>query len=491
MSMIVSSIGQGLLWAVLGVALFLTFRILNFPDMTVEGTFPLGAATAVAAISHGVSPLLATALAFLTGALAGLVTGLLYTKGKIPILLAGILVMTACLSINLRIMGGANISLLGKQTVFSNHFLELLPKYFDSVTVGLIIIVVVTAALILFLQTELGQAFIATGDNPIMANSLGINTDNMTIMGLMVSNGLIGMGGAFIAQNNGYADVNMGIGIIVIALASIIIGEVVFGELTLNQRLVAVTLGSILYRFVLLIVLQLGFSTNDLNLLSAVILAICLMLPKLSALLGLDHIISKGGQQSMVQNKPLLSLKEVVAYVNPNTPAQTALLNQLNLEIFEGDFITVIGPNGGAGKSTLFNTIAGSIPVGSGQLLHHGRNIAKENVVKRSQFISRVFQDPKMGTAPRMTVAENLNLAAKRGDSRTLKLRGLKKKRQLFKKLTASMNNGLADKLDVATENLSGGQRQALSFLMAIIKRLSCSYLTNIPLHLILKPVHS
>ncbi|KRL97802.1 ABC transporter permease [Liquorilactobacillus satsumensis DSM 16230 = JCM 12392] len=292
--MIVSSIGQGLLWAVLGVALFLTFRILNFPDMTVEGTFPLGAATAVAAISHGVSPLLATALAFLTGALAGLVTGLLYTKGKIPILLAGILVMTACLSINLRIMGGANISLLGKQTVFSNHFLELLPKYFDSVTVGLIIIVVVTAALILFLQTELGQAFIATGDNPIMANSLGINTDNMTIMGLMVSNGLIGMGGAFIAQNNGYADVNMGIGIIVIALASIIIGEVVFGELTLNQRLVAVTLGSILYRFVLLIVLQLGFSTNDLNLLSAVILAICLMLPKLSALLGLDHIISKG-----------------------------------------------------------------------------------------------------------------------------------------------------------------------------------------------------
>lgn len=295
MSMIVSSIGQGLLWAVLGVALFLTFRILNFPDMTVEGTFPLGAATAVAAISHGVSPLLATALAFLTGALAGLVTGLLYTKGKIPILLAGILVMTACLSINLRIMGGANISLLGKQTVFSNHFLELLPKYFDSVTVGLIIIVVVTAALILFLQTELGQAFIATGDNPIMANSLGINTDNMTIMGLMVSNGLIGMGGAFIAQNNGYADVNMGIGIIVIALASIIIGEVVFGELTLNQRLVAVTLGSILYRFVLLIVLQLGFSTNDLNLLSAVILAICLMLPKLSALLGLDHIISKGG----------------------------------------------------------------------------------------------------------------------------------------------------------------------------------------------------
>ncbi|KRL05710.1 ABC transporter permease [Liquorilactobacillus oeni DSM 19972] len=293
--MIVSSIGQGLLWAVLGVALFLTFRILNFPDMTVEGTFPLGAATAVTAISHGLSPLIATFLAFLAGGFAGLITGLLYTKGKIPILLAGILVMTACLSINLRIMGGANISLLGKQTVFSNHFLESLPKYFDSVFIGFIIISIITILLVLFLQTELGQAFIATGDNPVMARSLGINTDNMTIMGLMVSNGLIGMGGAFIAQSNGYADVNMGIGIIVIALASIIIGEVVFGELTLNQRLIAVTLGSILYRFVLLTVLQLGFSTNDLNLLSALILAICLMLPKLSALLGLDHVIQKGG----------------------------------------------------------------------------------------------------------------------------------------------------------------------------------------------------
>ncbi|WP_057745810.1 ABC transporter permease [Liquorilactobacillus capillatus] len=294
MSMIVSGIGQGLLWAILGVALFLTFRILNFPDMTVEGTFPLGAATAVTAISHGVSPLLATGLAFITGALAGLITGLLYTKGKIPILLAGILVMTACLSINLRIMGGANVSLLGKKTIFSSHFLQSLPKYFDSVFVGLLMIVIVTTLLILFLQTDLGQAFIVTGDNPVMARSFGINTDNMTIMGLMLSNGLIGLGGALISQNNGYADINMGIGIIVIALASIIIGEVVFGELTLNQRLVAVALGSILYRFVLLIVLQLGFSTNDLNLLSAIILALCLMLPSLSKTLKLTHVFPKG-----------------------------------------------------------------------------------------------------------------------------------------------------------------------------------------------------
>ena len=294
MSVMVSTIGQGLLWAVLGVGLFLTFRILDFADMTVEGTFPLGAATCVAAISNGMSPIVATLLAFIVGSLAGLITGLLYTKGHIPILLAGILVMTACYSVNLRIMGRANVSLLGKATLFKNHFLESLPQYFDSVVLGTIVMVVVTSIVIYFLQTQLGQGFIATGDNQTMARSLGINTDNMKIMGLMVSNGLIAFGGALVAQNNGYADVNMGIGIIVIALASIIIGEVAFGDLTLNQRLVAVTLGSILYRFVLLIVLKLGFNANDLNLLSAIVLALCMMLPVFKQAFNFKHILKRG-----------------------------------------------------------------------------------------------------------------------------------------------------------------------------------------------------
>jgi len=294
MSLAVSAIGQGLLWAVLGVGLFLTFRILDFADMTVEGTFPLGAATAVAAISNGMNPLLATLLAFVIGALAGLITGLLYTKGHIPILLAGILVMTACYSVNLRIMGRANVSLLGKSTLFKNHLLAALPQYFDSVVLGTIVMVVITTIVIYFLQTELGQGFIATGDNQTMARSLGINTDNMKIMGLMVSNGLIAFGGALVAQNNGYADVNMGIGIIVIALASIIIGEVAFGDLPLNQRLVAVTLGSILYRFVLLLVLKLGFSANDPNLISAIILALCMMLPVFKNVLNFKHILKRG-----------------------------------------------------------------------------------------------------------------------------------------------------------------------------------------------------
>lgn len=293
MNLIVSAIGQGLLWALLGLGLYLTFRILDFCDMTVEGTFPLGAATAVTAITNGVNPFLATLLAVLAGMVAGLVTGLLYTKGKIPSLLAGILTMTAIYSVNLRIMGKSNISLLGQPTLF-NGALRSLPQYFDSVTLGFLVIAIVTILMVLFLATDYGQAFIATGDNPTMAKSLGIHTDKMVIVGLMISNGMVGLCGALIAQNNGYADINMGIGTIVIALASIIIGEVAFGELTLNQRLVAVTLGSIIYRIILLAVLQLGFSANDLNLISSVVLAICMMIPQFEQQLNIKKPILKG-----------------------------------------------------------------------------------------------------------------------------------------------------------------------------------------------------
>lgn len=294
MNLIVSAIGQGLLWALLGLALYLTFRILDFCDMTVEGTFPLGAATAVTAISHGMNPYLATLLAVLTGMAAGLVTGLLYTKGKIPSLLAGILTMTAAYSVNLRIMGKSNISLLGQQTIFSSQFLKSLPQYFDSVFVGLVTVIIITLLLVFFLDTDYGQAFIVTGDNLTMAKSLGIKTDTMIIVGLMISNGMVGLCGALIAQNNGYADINMGIGTIVIALASIIIGEVAFGELTLSQRLMAVSLGSIIYRLILLAVLQLGFSANDLNLISSIVLALAMMIPRLDSLLNVAHPILKG-----------------------------------------------------------------------------------------------------------------------------------------------------------------------------------------------------
>ena len=292
MNLIVSAIGQGFLWGLLGLGLFLSFRIMNTTDMTVEGTFPLGAAVSVSLIVQGTNPFLATLAAFVAGALAGLVTALLITKGKIPSLLAGILTMTGIYSIDLMVMGKSNVSLLGKKTIYSLAFLQKLPQYFDSVVAGTILMVLVTCDLIWFLSTDFGQAFIATGDNPQMAKSQGISPQQMTVAGLMISNGLVGLCGAGVAQSNG--DVNMGMGTIVIALASIIISEVVFRNLGLASRLFAVSLGSIIYRLLLLAVLQVGLSSNNLNLISSLVLAACMMLPQVEEKLRLKQTFMKG-----------------------------------------------------------------------------------------------------------------------------------------------------------------------------------------------------
>lgn len=277
--MIISSISQGLLWGILGLGIYLTFRILNFPDMTTEGSFPLGGAVAVTLMNMEVHPLLATLAGALAGCLAGLATGLLYTKGKIPTLLAGILVMTSCNSLMLMIMGRANLGLLDIQTLQ-----DLLPFSKDSnlIILGLMAVLFVIAGLIYFLHTKLGQAYIATGDNRDMAKSFGIHTDRMEVMGLVVSNGLIALAGALVSQQDGYADVSKGIGVIVIGLASIIIGEVLFSTgLTLLERLIAIVIGSILYQFLIAAVIALGFNTNYLKLFSALVLALCLMVPVL------------------------------------------------------------------------------------------------------------------------------------------------------------------------------------------------------------------
>ncbi len=247
--------------------------------MTTEGSFPLGGAVAVTLMNMEIHPLLATLAGALAGCLAGLATGLLYTKGKIPTLLAGILVMTSCNSLMLMIMGRANLGLLDIQTLQ-----DLLPFSKDSnlLILGLLAVLLVIAGLIYFLYTKLGQAYIATGDNRDMAKSFGIHTDRMEVMGLVVSNGLIALAGALVSQQDGYADVSKGIGVIVIGLASIIIGEVLFSTgLTLLERLIAIVIGSILYQFLIAAVIALGFNTNYLKLFSALVLAICLMVPVL------------------------------------------------------------------------------------------------------------------------------------------------------------------------------------------------------------------
>ena len=285
--MIVSAISQGMLWAILGLGIFMTYRILDFPDMTTEGSFPLGAAVCVTAITHGVAPILATLLGVGAGMVAGLITGLLYTKGKIPVILAGILVMSGLNSVILFVMRTPNLSLLNHPILQDSFHRFGLPDYFDTVLLGFISLGILIAVLLFFFNTDLGQGYIATGDNETMARSLGIKTDRMKILGLTLSNGVIALSGALIAQNDGYADVNKGIGVIVIGLASIIIGEVIFQELTLAERLIAIVVGSIIYQLLILVVIKLGFDTPYLKLFSAIILAICLMIPQLKKALNL------------------------------------------------------------------------------------------------------------------------------------------------------------------------------------------------------------
>lgn len=285
--MIISSIGQGLLWGILGLGIFMTYRILDFPDMTTEGSFPLGGAVCVTAIVHGIPPFLATLLGVLAGMCAGFMTSLLYTKGKIPVILAGILVMSGLNSVMLFVMQTPNLSLRNQPRI-QDFFTNMnLPAHYDIVIVGLLAVSIIIGLLLFFFNTELGQAYIATGDNESMARSIGINTNRMKILGLTLSNGVIALSGALVSQNDGYADVSKGIGVIVIGLASIIIGEVLFGELSFSGRLVAIIIGSVIYQLLILLVIKLGFDTTYLKIFSAIVLAICLMIPQLKKSLKL------------------------------------------------------------------------------------------------------------------------------------------------------------------------------------------------------------
>ena len=278
--LLISTIAQGLQWSILALGVFLTFRVLDIADLSVEGSFPLGAAVAATAISQGLGITLTLILATIAGCLAGAVTGFLTTKLRIPALLAGILTMIGLYSINLHVMGKANISLLQDETLFT--WLEHVTGW-SAVTVacliGFVVMAVVVNIIYWFFGTELGTAIRATGFNAQMARAQGINTNVMIVLGLVISNALVALSGAVIAQNNGFADVGMGVGTIVIGLASVIIGEVIIGNSSFKHYLVAVVMGSIIYRLVIALVLEMGMPPNDLKLFTAVLVAIALSLP--------------------------------------------------------------------------------------------------------------------------------------------------------------------------------------------------------------------
>ena len=272
----------GLIFALVALGVLISFRILNFPDLSVDGTFPLGGAVAAILISKGSNPFLATAAATAAGALAGLATGLLNVRLKIMDLLAGILMMTALYSINLRIMGRPNVPLIAEPTVFTRLMPGVAPDYIERVFILVAVVLASKLLLDAYLATQRGLAMRATGVNPRMASAQGINTDQAKLTGLAISNALVSLGGALFAQTQGGSDISMGIGTIVIGLAAVIIGENVLPARRMFWTTLAVVVGALLYRFFIALALNsdwIGLQSQDLNLIASTLVTVVLVLP--------------------------------------------------------------------------------------------------------------------------------------------------------------------------------------------------------------------
>ena len=270
--MLQATIEQSLIFAIMVLGVYISFRILNFPDMTVDGTFPLGAAISAKLLTLGVNPYLTLLVALIAGAAAGAITGLIHVKLKVKDLLAGILVMTALYSVNLRVMGKSNIPLFEEDNIFNNEY---------SMMITIVVLILISKFLLDYLlKTKFGFALKALGDNENLIVSLGLNEEKYKIYGLMIANAFVAFSGAVLAQYQGFADVGMGTGIIVIGLASIIIGDTLFGKRRRLAGTTIVIIGSILYRGVIAVTLSMGMDASDLKLITSVIVIIILWIQK-------------------------------------------------------------------------------------------------------------------------------------------------------------------------------------------------------------------
>ncbi len=290
----IGAVEQGCVYGLMVLGVYLTFRVLDFPDLTVDGSLPLGAAVSSVAVTAGVNPYVSLAFAALAGFCAGAVTGILNTKFKILHLLASILTMIALYSINIRIMGRPNLTLLGKDTVLDVLTGTGLPAFLAAPILFGLFSMIAVAALIWFLNTEMGQATLATGDNPRMITSLGVNTHFIIIFGVGLSNALVALSGALVAQNQGAADVNMGVGTIVAGLASVIIGETLLGKGGVARPIIAALVGSIVYRLAIAFALdfrvgELAVTPSDLNLITAIVVVLALTAPQLKEKFAKSH----------------------------------------------------------------------------------------------------------------------------------------------------------------------------------------------------------
>lgn len=291
-SAIPGALAQGLIWGIMAIGVYITFRVLDFADLTVDGTLATGGAVLVITMMNGMNVYVALLLSFIAGCVAGLVTGVLNTLLGIPPILAGILTQLALYSVNLRILGKSNQAL----SIYKYHVLASMTDITKAIIIVAIFVVAIIAILYWFFDTELGHSIRATGCNQNMSRANGINIKFTKIVALILSNGLVALAGGLLSQYQGFADVNMGRGAIVIGLAAVIIGEVIFGKIFKNfaLRLLAVAFGGIIYYIVMQFVINLGLNTDDLKLLTAVIVAIFLGIPYIKSQYAQKHIKSKG-----------------------------------------------------------------------------------------------------------------------------------------------------------------------------------------------------
>ena len=474
-NILIDILNEGLMYALLAMGMYITYSILDFPDLSVDGTFPLGAVLSGVLIIQGVDPWLCLVISFAAGMAAGVLTGLMHVKLRITPLLCGIIMYTAMLSVNLVILkagtdGKAVASFFTKNTIFNSGIASLIPKnigeggfYIRTVVIALILVIVCKLLLDLYLKTKHGLLLRATGANDKYTVMLGRNPGSMKIFGLALGNGFAALAGSVIAQNKGSADQQMGIGMVVLGLASVIIGLSLFRRVKFMKGTTMVILGSLVYKAAYQIVLSLGIPTDFNNLMKALIFLVALVLGG-SELKKL--ITSLGKKPEPVKSDSKLALSNITKVFNRGTVDESKLFDNFTLDVNDGDFISVVGSNG-SGKTTMLNIVCGGIQPDSGAVVFNGENIVLSKEYERARKIGRVLQDPKMGTCGSLTILENLALADNKLHPFGLSPAVNRKREEHYKKLLESCGMGLENRMGVLAGSLSGGQRQALALIIA------------------------
>jgi putative tryptophan/tyrosine transport system ATP-binding protein len=493
---------SGLPYTFIFLGVWLIYRLLNDFDLTVEGSFTLGAAVTAALVTYrGFNPAVATLLAGLAGAAAGLVTAAVHLRLRVPLLLAGIMTMIALYSANLRIMVLPNISFLHFTTIFSPIVVDdpIVSDVRSLLFMGLLL-AAVAGGLGLFLKTDLGLSMRATGANGQMARSVGINTSLAVLLFLLLANFLVGLSGSITAQQQMFTDLNMGIGVILVGITTILIGELVVRRVgTVWLGILAVVVGTCVYYVAVSIAVRLGLAPSDLRAFTSLILLVAISSslalgkgerwlrirrsafpagrPRAALVEGAPGLsqgrsaVASGaasGRRATVDTGGLLIEGATVVY-NRGQANEIVALRNLNLAIGRGEFVTIIGSNG-AGKSTLVSAVAGSVLPAAGVVRLSGRDITSTPEHRRAGYVARVFQDPTMGTCPQFSIEENLALAHKRGLARGLTMAVTRRRRREFASYLEQFGLGLEDRLTEKVGRLSGGQRQALALLMAMMR---------------------